>query len=151
MNKCEAINKVKVAIEEAGLTKEDILDCVKRKETYRISGPVFLSILLCFITLASYYICFTYKDVLNDYLIGSIFIIGCYFAPAYVSADLALRGKRGHSIFPDFTIESSLSFKGEFQNKLSLPLYRKITPFLNKEEIDDILSFNLTYEDLDIK
>lgn len=151
MNKGEAINKLKVAIEQAGLTKEFILQDIKREETYKISGPVFLSIFLCFITLASYYICFTYKDVLNDFLIGLIFTIGCYFAPGYVLADLGTRGKRGHSIFPDFTIEFPFIFKSEFQNKLPLPLYEKITPFLSKEDMDDILSFDLTYKDIDIK
>lgn len=165
MNKNEAIEKVNHALEAANLTKENLFEDMMTKFQTKpfTKGHILAYASLPVIPLYLYGLFM--KGVFNvtvypEIIMAALFFLGNMIIPLYFMIYIKdfhehynFRGMKEKRKLRDYIKYSHTIVQSNncYNNKISLDIYKKISAFFQKEELENILSHNLTYEDLGLK
>jgi len=169
MNKNEAVEKVNNALEKANLTKEDLFEdmTTKLKTKPFTKGHIlaYASLSVIPFYLYTFFMMAVFnKMVYPEIITAFLFILGNMMIPAHFVITIKdfdeqynfkgmkeKRKLRDYIKYSHTMVHANNCYNNKTNNKISLDIYKKISAFFQKEELENILSHNLTYEDLGLK
>lgn len=168
MNKNEAVEKVSNALEKANLTKEDLFkDMTTKLKTKPFTKGHILAYaslsVIPFYLYSFFMIAVFNKMVYPEIITAFLFFFGSMMVPAYFAVffkdfeQYNFKGMKEKRKLRDYIkyshtiVHTNNCYNNKTNNKISLDIYKKISAFFQKEELENILSHNLTYKDLGLK
>lgn len=168
MNKDESIKKVQSILAQMNFSKDELFKemtnpmKIKPFKKFHIISNLGLGFFISFVIYSLFLLITGHKAELPNLVILPFFFTSMFMGMLNLLhlKDFSFYDFKGLNIKRNFfqyikyrysVLEPNNSYNQKSKNKISLNIYKKISQHITQEELENILSYNLTYEDLGLK